>query len=305
MTSADERLLDAAGIDGWALRDAYQYCRRLHARYGRTYYAATRLLPPWKRPHIHALYGFARHADEIVDNGPPSTRERDFTRWSRQVVADLGSGNSTDPVCRALIHTVRVWDIRVDYIDAFLESMRSDLTVTEYGTFDDLRRYMYGSAAVIGLETLPILEPLTPAAAAHASAQGEAFQLSNFIRDIAEDLARGRVYLPMEDLDRFGVRRADLAAGQVTDGVRELLRFEIARTREVYRYAWDGIAMLHPSSRPCVQAAHTLYGGILGAVEKAQYQILGRRVRVGRLTRVRFGLPAYLRARRQWTAGPG
>jgi 15-cis-phytoene synthase len=304
MTSADERILDAAGIGGLSLRDSYQYCRRLHAEYGRTYYAATRLLPPWKRPHIHALYGFARYADEIVDNGPPSTREHDFTRWSRRVVADLDAGSSTDPVCQALIHTMRTWDIAVEYVEAFLESMRSDLTVTEYGTFDDLRRYMYGSAAVIGLETLPILEPVTPAAAPRARAQGEAFQLTNFIRDVTEDLARGRVYLPMEDLERFGVTRADLATGGLTDGIRELLRFEIARTREMYRYAWDGIAMLHPSSRPCVQTAHVLYGGILAAVEKASYQILRRRVRVGRVTRARVGLAAYLRARRTWTPGP-
>jgi phytoene synthase len=305
MKTADNRILDAAGIDNGSLRDSYQYCRKLHARYGRTYYAATSLLPPWKRPYVHALYGFARYADEIVDNGPPSTREHEFTRWTRQVVTDLGMGRSTDPICQAMSHTMRTWNIPITYVEAFLESMRSDLTVTEYATFDDLRGYMYGSAAVIGLQMLPILEPLTPAAAPYASALGEAFQLSNFIRDVAEDLARGRVYLPAEDLERFGVTRADLAGTRLTDGIRELLRFEIARTREIYRYAWDGIALLHPSSRPCVEAAHILYGAILTEVEKAQYQILRKRVRVGTVMRARVGLAAYVRARAHWTSASG
>jgi 15-cis-phytoene synthase len=300
MTMADERLLNAAQIRGASLRDSYRYCRQLHARYGRTYYAATFFLAPWKRPYVHALYGFARYADEIVDNGTPGARDRDFARWSREVLASLRTGVSTDPVCCALIHTIRTWDIPVEYVEAFLDSMAADLTLNGYETFDELRRYMYGSAVVIGLEMLPILEPLSPAAAPHAAALGEAFQLTNFIRDVGEDLDRGRVYLPLEDLERFGVTRADLATRRTTDAVRELLRFEVQRTRTAYRYAWQGVELLHPASRPCIVAAHRLYGGILDEVERAGYEILDRRVRVGRLTRARVGLRAYAQARRLW-----
>ena len=155
-----------------------------------------------------------------------------------------------------------------------------DITVTGYPTYADLERYMYGSAAVIGLQMLPILEPLTPEAGARARALGEAFQMSNFIRDVGEDLRRGRVYLPQEDLDAFGVTAEALTRGVVTAPIRELLRFEIERTRRLYAFAEPGIDMLHPTSRDCVRTAFTLYGEILDAVEEAHYQVLTRRVGV-------------------------
>jgi phytoene synthase len=157
---------------------------------------------------------------------------------------------------------------------------------------------MYGSAAVIGLQMVPILEPLDPRAAGHAQTLGEAFQLSNFIRDVAEDLRRGRVYLPQEDLDRFGVIRADLAPGPTPPQVRELLAFEVARTRSLYAEAEPGIDMLHPTSRDCIRTAFELYRGILGAVEKADYQVLDRRVGVPLPRRLHVAVPALVRARR-------
>jgi phytoene synthase len=294
------RCLDAAGITSAQLRTAYEQCRQLHAGFGRTYYLATMLLPPAKRPYVHSLYGFARFADEIVDNGDPATRGEEFTEWSRQALAGLRGGATTDPVCRALLHTMNTWSIPIEHVEAFLGSMLMDLTVTEFGGYADLQRYMYGSAAVIGLQMTPILEPLHPDAYARAEALGAAFQLSNFIRDVAEDLRRDRVYLPAEDLATFGVTRANLARGVVTPRIRALLRFEIARTRDLYAYAEPGIQMLAESSRPCIRTAFTLYGGILDEVEDADYQIFDRRVAVGLRRRAGVALRGYLRARRTW-----
>jgi phytoene synthase len=145
---------------------------------------------------------------------------------------------------------------------------------------------------------LPILEPLDDDAAGYASRLGEAFQMSNFIRDVAEDLRRGRVYLPQEDLDAFAVTRDDLRPGPANHRVRELLRFEIARTRTIYQAAAPGIDLLHPSSRDCIRTAATLYGAILDAVERANYQVLDRRVSVPVSRRLRVAAPALLRARR-------
>ncbi|GAA2975079.1 phytoene/squalene synthase family protein [Streptomyces enissocaesilis] len=294
----DRRILDAAGIHTPQLRRAYAYCRRLHARHGRTYYLATLLLPPAKRPYVHALYGFARYADEIVDNEPNATRGPHFARWSAQALESVTAGTTTDPAVLALRDTMRRWDIPLAHITAFITSMEADLTVTDYPTIEDLNGYMYGSAAVIGLQMVPLLEPLCPEAYPRAPAMGEAFQLSNFIRDVAEDLARGRVYLPAQDLVQYGVTRADLARIRTNRAVRELLRFEIDRTRKRYAYAVGGIRMLHPSSRPCIETAYTLYSGILEAVEDADYEILDRRVHVGLSTRLKVALPAYARARR-------
>jgi phytoene synthase len=196
-----------------------------------------------------------------------------------------------------MTHTMRRWHIPRAHVEAFLESMRMDITVTGYPTYADLETYMYGSASVIGLQMLPILEPVAPEAAARARTLGEAFQMSNFVRDVGEDLRRGRVYLPQEDLDTFGVTREVLGRGVVTPSVRELLRFEIERTRALYAFAEPGIDMLHPTSRDCVRTAFTLYGGILDAVEAAHYQVLTQRVSVPLTRRLTVALPAARRAR--------
>ncbi|MDQ1665931.1 MAG: 15-cis-phytoene synthase [Actinomycetota bacterium] len=296
------RELDAAGITDPQLRASYERCLALNAAHGRTYYLATRLLPPHKRPYVHALYGLARYADELVDD-LDSPDPAALVTWGKRLLDDLALGDSSDPIGRAAVHTARTWDIPTEHFEAFFTSMRMDITRTTYATYADLEQYMYGSAAAIGLEMVPILGPLDVAAYGHARDLGVAFQLSNFIRDIAEDLRRGRVYLPQEDLAAFGVTHDDLAAGPTPDNVRDLLRFEIARTRAVYRAAVPGIDLLHPSSRDCIRTAVTLYGGILDAVEKADYQVLDRRVAVPITSRLRVALPALLRARRARRGG--
>jgi phytoene synthase len=189
-----------------------------------------------------------------------------------------------------------VLGIDIALFEDFLASMRQDIDTTGYATYEDLRRYMWGSASVIGLMMLPVLGPLTPDAREPAIALGEAFQLSNFLRDVGEDLQRGRVYLPQEDLDRFGVTRADLEAGVVTDGIRGVLAFEIARTRRLYDVARRGVPMVRAESRPCLQTAIALYGGILDQVEAADYQVLRQRVSVPNRRRAAVALPGLVRA---------
>ena len=291
------RELDAAGITDPALRAAYETCRRLNAAHGRTYYLATLLLPPHKRPYVHALYGFARYADEIVD-------DLASTATDAQKAALLGPELLDTPVGTALRDTLQRWEIPYAYVDAFLASMRMDLTVTEYATYDDLMTYVHGSAAVIGLQMVPILEPLVPREIAepYAADLGVAFQLTNFLRDVGEDLRRGRVYLPLEDLDAFGVTREHLRHGVVDGPVRRLLAFEVARTRELYRTAAHGVRLLHPTSRPCIETALALYGGILDAIERADYQVLRERVAVGAGRRAAVAGPGLVRA---WRARQG
>jgi phytoene synthase len=300
------RELDAAGITDPALRVAYETCRRLNAAHGKTYYLATLLLPPEKRPYVHALYGFARYADEIVDDLSVTVDRAEWlTRWGAEVLTDVARGASEHPVTRALVDTVRRWDIPVAHLETFLAAMRLDLTVTEYAGYGDLLAYMYGSAAVIGLEMLPILgHPGVPRSVVepYAVDLGIAFQLANFIRDVGEDLRRGRVYLPMEDLALFGVDREHLLRGVVDGPVRRLLAFEVARCREVYRSAEPGIRLLDPSSRDCMRTAFRLYGEILDEVERADYRVLDRRVSVGVGRRAAVALPGLaraVRARRQ------
>ena len=279
------------GFEPRTLSAAYERCRQLHARHGRTYYLATLLLPRWKRRHVHALYGFTRYADEIVDDLDSTldgaAQAAALRAWGERFFAGLRGAPCDDPVLPAVLHTVRAFDLDVADFEKFLDSMAMDLDTDGYRTYQDLLGYMEGSAAVIGTMMAPILESADPPAAReHARQLGLAFQLTNFIRDVAEDSERGRVYLPAADLERFEVRRADLAAAQATPAVAELLAFEIERARAHYRAARPGIELLAPSSRPCIRVAFELYGGILDEVERAGYQVLDRRVRVPRHRRL-------------------
>ena len=293
---------DAAGIVDPSLRASYERCKRLNAQHGKTYYLATLLLPPHKRPYVHALYGFARYADEIVDDLSSTLTDAEkadwLGRWGDTMLADIRRGRSHDPVGRALVDTVRTWEIPVEHFEAFLHSMRMDLTVTEYATYDDLYEYVYGSAAVIGLQMVPILEPTSPEAYERAQDLGVAFQLANFVRDVGEDLDRGRVYLPLEELGQHGVTRADLERRVVTPAVRNALAEQIARVRTLERRSRPGIAMLAADSQPCIDAARVLYCGIVDEVERIDYEVFDRRATVGLGRRLAVAGPAWVRARR-------
>ena len=304
------RDLDRAGITDPAMRASYERCRELNAAHGKTYYLATLLLPPAKRPYVHALYGFARYADEIVDDLASTLTEQEkadqLESWGDAFFADLRRGRSDDPVCRAVVDTVQRWDIPVAHFEAFLTSMRMDLTVTDYATYSDLYTYVYGSAAVIGLQMVPILEPIDPAAYERAKDLGVAFQLANFVRDVGEDLERGRVYLPLEDLATFDVTRSDLEKRVVTPQIRALLEFQIQRVRRLEEASREGIAMLHPSSQPCIEAARVLYCGIVDAVEDIDYQVFTRRATVSTARRLSVAIPAWrqaVKARKQYGEG--
>ena len=262
------------------LDESYARCRELNKRYGTTYYWSTKVLPRVKQHHVWALYAFCRYADDIVDDlGPVSVERRAdaLADFGNRFFLDLAAGRSDDPVLKAVVHTVKAFDIDPDCFRRFLRSMTMDLTVATYETWDDLLVYMDGSAAVIGEMMLPILEPLRPEAMAHARDLGNAFQLTNFLRDIAEDLDRNRQYVPQEDLRRFGV---DLTARRCTPEFVELMRFEIARCRELYVSADLGLAMLPTESAKCIGAARVLYGRILDKIEEQHYDVFAKRARV-------------------------
>jgi phytoene synthase len=173
--------------------------------------------------------------------------------------------------------------------------MTMDLTVQEYETYEDLLEYVYGSAAVIGLEMVPILGPLHNDAYEAAKKLGIAFQLANFIRDVDEDLDRGRVYLPIKELAQFGVTREMLEERVLTPEIIEALKFQIARVRQLQAEATPGIAMLEPTSRPCIQAASTLYCGIVDEVEKIGYDIFNQRAKTSTPRRIRVAGTAFIK----------
>lgn len=276
------------------LDESYALCREFNKRHGTTYYWSTKVLPKIKQHHVHALYAFARYADDIVDEIPSKggndvpieVRATVLKDFGDRFFADLDAGKSTDPVLKAVVHTVRAFDIDVETFHRFLRSMTMDLTVDSYETWDDLLVYMDGSAAVIGEMMLPILEPSDyEVALPHARDLGDAFQLTNFLRDIDEDLDRGRQYVPLEESRRFGVELADR---KVTPEFTALMQFEIERCRELYRSAEIGIALLPERSAKCVGAAHTLYGRILDQIEANNYDVFTQRASISTAEKARL-----------------
>jgi phytoene synthase len=263
------------------LATGYAECARLTRAYGTTYYWGAALLSVAQRRHVYAIYALCRLADDIVDadgatTGDVSPTAAQLASFRAGFDAAL-AGDPPNATLAAIAHTVRDTEIEKECFDRFFGAMERDLTVTGYRTWADLCGYMEGSAAVIGEMMLPVLQPLTPDAREPARALGFAFQLTNFLRDVGEDLDRGRVYLPSDDLARFG---ADPWRRVVDQPWREVMAFEIARNRDLYAQARTGVAMLPPASARCVGTALDLYSRILGRIEARGYDVFSGRARV-------------------------
>jgi 15-cis-phytoene synthase len=302
--------LHAAGVHDPVLRDAYRRCRTLNSQHGRTFFLATRLLTPQQRPAVHALYGFARRADDILDDEPSvssSERANELQRLATRLFNRMTTGATDDGdlSLAAVVDTARRYDIPWDHFDDFLSSMRMDLSTTDYPDRAALDRYMYGSAEVIGLQMLPVLGTVCESteAAPYAAALAKAFQLTNFLRDVDEDLQRGRIYLPADELAVHQVDRDVLNwchDHRRTDSrVRRALEEQHAETRRIYRFAEQGIALLHPRSRPCISAALTLYSEILDRIEVLDFAVFDQRATVGTGRRLQVAGRGFIEA---WVA---
>jgi isopentenyl-diphosphate delta-isomerase type 1 len=257
----------------------YRRCAQITREHGTTYYWGARMLSRRSRHHVYAVYTLARLADDIVDDAGPTPGPEtaaELRAFEQRFWTALEAGTDDDPVMAAIVTSVREANIDPECFERFFGAMRMDLTVTEYETWADLLGYMEGSAAVIGEMMLPVLQPDRGAREA-ARSLGLAFQLTNFLRDVGEDLDRGRVYVPQEDLRRFG---ADPSRRVVDDAWRALMAFEIERNRRLYREADTGIPLLGGAARRCVSTARVLYARILDLIEDADHDVFSGRLRV-------------------------
>ncbi|NLV80480.1 MAG: phytoene/squalene synthase family protein [Rhodococcus sp.] len=277
----------------------FRFCAALSAQHGRTYHLAARLLPEPRRRGVHALYGFARLVDDIVDVtavDDPGAAARGvddaLARLHAGLAGDPGAPDETGLVVRALVDTIDRYAIPVELFEAFARSMRMDVPGTpehrvRYRSMRELREYTYGSAAVIGLQLLPVFGVTDPERAApYARALGEAFQLTNFVRDVGEDLDRGRMYLPADLWAAYGVDDEMLLrarGGALPDPrVRRALAHAVALTRAEYRRAHPGLALLPPRIGPAIRTAFVLYSRILDEVEASGFRIDRRAAVPGR-----------------------
>jgi len=262
---------------------SYETCRRMHRRHDPTYYWATRRLPAEIRPATHALYGYVRTADEIVD-GPrrpasPEARRAALDAWERELERGLADGRSAHPVVGALVDAGRRHRLPLGELRTYMRSMRIDCAPVRIETWPELEAYMDGSAGSVGR----IMAPLLGVPDGHQPGYGRlgrAFQLANFIRDVREDTRLDRVYLPAEDRGRFGVGEEDLRRDHATPELRALLAHEVRRARSLFAESEPAIAAAPASVRGGVRFAVAVYLRVLDRVERIDFDVLGRRAGV-------------------------
>ncbi|MDQ6942461.1 MAG: squalene/phytoene synthase family protein [Candidatus Eremiobacteraeota bacterium] len=268
----------------------YRACGEIARVHSKTFYLSALFLSPPQRRAVWAVYAFCRTADDIVDQIAPAQERLDAVdAWERKLVAAY-DGRPTDPIFVAFADAARRFRIPIHPAVDLLRGARMDATVCRYATYDDVREYCYLVASTVGLLVMPILGTLSPEAVPYGVALGRAMQMTNILRDVGEDARMGRIYLPAEDLRRFGCDEAAIVAGVVDERFTALMRFQIERVRTMYREAEPGIALLAPGSRYTVRLALSLYRGILDRIEANRYDVFTRRAYVPLGTKLRTAL---------------
>jgi phytoene synthase len=268
------------------LSASYAWCERLARRQAGNFYHAFRLLPAPPRRAMCALYAFLRVADDLTD-GPEEVAEKSLalTGWRRQLDAAL-AGDYHHPLHPAFHHTVEHYGIPRRYLEDVLDGVGMDLDTNHYDTFADLYCYCYRVASAVGLACIHIWGFRDERAMSYAESAGIALQLTNILRDLGEDAARGRVYLPREDLERFGYRVEDLEQGRLDEHFRHLMRFQVERARRYYESAEPLAKLLDPAGRAVFLVMLRTYRGLLEAIVQRNYDVFSSRVRLSRLRKL-------------------
>lgn len=268
------------------LQLAYEHCEAVTAEHSRSFYMASRLLSKDKRQQMRALYAFCRSTDDIVDH-PSHDVEAKLALWRQSTV--FWRGPSDDLTVVAWIDLCQRTGMPMGYANQLIDGVARDLHQIRYDTFAELAVYCYGVASTVGLMSMHIMGFTDEQAIPYAIKLGVALQMTNILRDVAEDWQRGRLYLPRQELERFGVTEASIAEGRVDDHWRQFMRFQVQRTRRLYAEAWPGIGLLASDSRFSAGAAAGLYSAILTKIERLGYDVFSQRAHIsgmGKLSRL-------------------
>ena len=257
---------------------SYEYCRRVARRRAKNFYYSFVLLSRPQRNAMCAIYAFMRYCDDLSDE-PGATRAA-IDQWRAEMEAALAGRISSHPVWPAFYHAVRRFSIPHQYFREMIDGVLSDLEPRRFANFEQLYRYCYQVASVVGLTIVHIFGFDTRSALPLAEKCGVAFQLTNILRDIREDAERGRIYLPMEDLQRFGVTEEDLCCGRRGEPFLRLMAFEAERARAYYNESRPLLDLIHPRSRASLWALISIYSRLLERIERSNYDVFRRRVRL-------------------------
>ncbi len=283
-----------ASFREYDLAGCYHACGDITRTHSKTFYLSSLFLSSAQRRAVWAVYAFCRTADDIVDRIAPARERLDaIDAWERKLVGAY-DGRAADPIFVAFADAARRFAIPIQPALDLLRGARMDVTVRRYDTYDDLREYCYLVASTVGLLVMPILGTVSSEAIGYGVALGRAMQMTNILRDVGEDARMDRIYLPAEDLRRFGCHEQTVLAGIVDERFADLMRFEITRVRGMYAEAEPGIALLAPESRYTVRLALSLYRGILGRIEANGYDVFRRRAYVPLAAKLRTAMDVAL-----------
>jgi 15-cis-phytoene synthase len=284
----------AVPLDRDRLEDCYRACREIARFHSKTFYLSSLFLEPLKRRAVWAVYAFCRTADDIVDTDSPAPEKlAAIDAWERQLIGSY-QGLAGDPIFVAFADAAQRFGIPIEPALDLLRGARMDVTVRRYETYEDVREYCYLVASTVGLLVMPILGTLSPEAVGYGVALGRAMQMTNILRDVGEDARMDRIYLPAEDLRRFGCSESNIMEAVIDQPFEELMRFQIARVRAMYAEAEPGIALLASESRFTVRLALGLYRRILERIEANDYDVFTRRAYVPLRTKLMMALATWL-----------
>jgi len=274
------------------LEQSYAFCRKIARTRAKNFYYSFVLLRPEQRDAMCAIYAFMRDSDDLSDEAGAS---RDPLEHWRSALADALSGRfDANPVWPALHDEVTRYRIPHEYFFQMIEGVSSDLEPRHMANFQELYRYCYQVASVVGLTTIHVFGFDSPLALPLAEKCGVAFQLTNIIRDIGEDAGRGRIYLPAEDLEQFGVSDEDLKAGRTTENFLRLMRFEAQRVRSYYNESRPLVDVIYPRSRPALRALIGIYAGLLERIERSNFDVFSRRISMSPIEKCWIVLRAWI-----------
>ncbi|MGH7166706.1 MAG: presqualene diphosphate synthase HpnD [Nitrospiraceae bacterium] len=282
------------------LTEAQRYCTHVTKQSGSNFYYSFLFLPRSRREAMYTVYAFCREVDSAVDDAPPGSDPMEQLRRWRAELAAAYQGTPTERVTVSLAEHARRLEIPRDYFEELIKGVEMDLTHRRYATFDDLYRYCYRVASVVGLICLKVFGTRSPLASEYAVNLGLAFQLTNILRDLGTDAERGRIYLPQEDLARFRYPEADLLARRYSPGFDDLMRFECARARDYYRKARVAVEALPAADRRALTVAEIMrgvYTSILDRIEHSGYRVFGPRISLPSPYRLAIAAGVWLRAR--------
>jgi phytoene synthase len=277
-------MMASTQTDGRKLNESYAFCQQLAKRTGKNFYYSFLTLPHEIRRQMCALYAYMRICDDIGDDASVDVemRRRSLDDWRREVVTALESGESDHPVLPALIDVVQKKQVPHHALLAVIDGVAMDLQPKRFATFEELSNYCYHVAGAVGLCCIHVWGFDGEDASDRAIDCGLAFQLTNILRDIGEDAAMGRVYLPAEDLERFGVSEQELSQGLYTDRFRSMMAFQVQRAREFYDRASPLARMIDPAGRSVLIAMRRIYGSLLDEIERREFDVFRERVELPR-----------------------